>query len=160
MAARWMTLCSFSLCLGLGACDSGGGDGDGDADGSGTSGGSGEAGETGEPDPDTPTGAICPPGEETTITYTNFAADFFKFNCTTCHSASLVGDERFDAPETHNYDTRMDIMTHGRDIDIWAGAYETQNNDYMPPPDADLDSFPTRREREQLSQWIACGYPE
>jgi len=150
---------SFSLCLGLGACDSSG-DGDGEASGSnGSSGDDGESGDEGEAH-DVPTGAICPPGEETTITYTNFAADFFKFKCVTCHSADLSGDERFDAPESHDYDTRADVMEHGQDIDKWAGAYMSQVNDFMPPDDAEDIDFPTRREREDLAQWIACGYPE
>ena len=99
-----------------------------------------------------PSGATCP--ADSTLTYKNFAADFFATYCTRCHDSSLSGTARNGAPPDRNYDTLSGLVETGPTlIDHAAAASPTHTNTFMPPS----DPRPTQAEREQLGEWLACG---
>lgn len=90
------------------------------------------------------------PSEEPcgTLTYENFAADFFDSYCLRCHSEDLTGLARSGAPSSVNFDT-LDLIRERLDrIGIRAGSAGS-----MPPS----EPFPTSTERAQLLNWIDCG---
>jgi uncharacterized membrane protein len=91
-----------------------------------------------------------PPGEscETSfVRYDNFAEPFFLDWCRSCHSATVPGDMRQDAPVDVNFDTLGDIRDHRRRIYELAG-----NRSSMPPAGGPSDA-----EREMLVEWLSCG---
>jgi len=110
-----------------------------------------------EPEPATkpgPSGAECP--SDSTLTYETFARDFFSQYCVRCHSSTLEGTSRHGAPTSVNYDTLEGAQAVSSDIvDSMAAAGPEQYNAFMPP----ADPRPSRDEREQLGQWLACGRP-
>jgi hypothetical protein len=98
-----------------------------------------------------PTGAVCP--DNSTISYTDFVAEFVANYCAECHSSSVVGAARKGAPSDHNFDTVYDIVSNGDHLDELAGVGPDSANLNMPPegyPD------PTVEERAKLSEWLAC----
>ena len=99
------------------------------------------------------TGAKCP--ENNTLTYDNFGKKFFQDYCLSCHSTSVKGADRHDAPSDHNFDALEDIELLAPHIDQYAGSGPDANNTKMPP----VDPKPTMEERQKLSEWIACGVP-
>ena len=100
-----------------------------------------------------PTGTTCPPNS--TLTYDNFGKAFMEKYCTDCHSASVTGAARKDAPTTVNFDTAARAVEHRALIDRVAGAGPNAVNSFMPPE----DPKPTEAERRQLAEWTACGSP-
>jgi Cytochrome c len=102
-----------------------------------------------------PSGATCPDGDSSTLTYENFGKEFFSKYCTSCHSSKVKGDARMKAPADHNFDTYEEIELLSEHIDQKAAA-GTKTNVSMPP----TDPKPTLEERKKLGEWIACGLKE
>lgn len=100
------------------------------------------------------TGAECP--SDSTLTYDNFGKQFMENYCLRCHSTSVTGDARHDAPDDHNFDTIDDIQLLAPHIDQLAGSGPDSTNEKMP---ASGDK-PSLEERQKLSEWLACGAQE
>jgi mono/diheme cytochrome c family protein len=91
---------------------------------------------------------------DSTLTYDNFASDFFSSYCIRCHGSTLAGSDRNGAPANRNYDTLSGLVDTGPTlIDGAAAAGPSSSNTLMPPS----DPRPTDAERRQLGQWLACG---
>ena len=101
-----------------------------------------------------PTQSTCPDGS--TLTYNNFGKPFMEKYCTRCHSSELVGAARHGAPSFHDFDTLFGIKAVSDHIDETTAAGPAAVNDGMPNDGAQ----PTRAERFQLGEWIACGMVE
>jgi len=101
-----------------------------------------------------PTGSSCPPTQ--TLTYANFGKPFLTSYCTRCHSSTLSGDARNDAPEDHNFDSVLGVRPFVDHIDEAAAAGPNAVNTGMPPS----DPRPSSEERHKLGEWLACGAPE
>jgi hypothetical protein len=99
------------------------------------------------------TGAECP--DDSILTYDNFGKKFMADYCTTCHSSSLSGAARNEAPDDHNFDTLADVDLMKEHIDQYAGSGPASTNTRMPLG----NTKPTMEERQKLSEWIACGVP-
>ena len=101
-----------------------------------------------------PTESTCPEGS--TLTYNNFGKNFMTKYCTRCHSSELIGADRQGAPTFHDFDTLYGIKAVSNHIDETTAAGPAAVNDGMP-----IDGpSPTKDERLQLGEWIACGMPE
>jgi hypothetical protein len=101
-----------------------------------------------------PTGATCPPGS--TLTYESFARPFMERYCTRCHARSLTGEARQGAPTFHDFDTLFGIKVVYDHVDETSAAGPAAINESMP-----TDSpKPSKEERYQLGEWIACDMPE
>jgi uncharacterized membrane protein len=89
-----------------------------------------------------------------TLTYENFAADFFASYCLRCHNEQLVGDaNRTDAPTGINYNTLSGVRQFQSRIRLRAGVQGD-----MPPLIAPVPR-PTEEQRQSLIEWIDCGTP-
>jgi hypothetical protein len=95
-------------------------------------------------------GATCP--TDNTLDYDNFGKGFMDAYCTRCHSSELEGDARNDAPEDHDFDSLIGVLSVSKHIDQYAAAGPDAVNTMM-PPDGDK---PTEAERRKLGQWLAC----
>ena len=73
------------------------------------------------------------------------------------HVAIGPGADREGAPSDHNFDTLAEIRTFHEHIDEMAGSGPDATNELMPEGDG---PFPTLAERQQLSEWLACGSPD
>jgi hypothetical protein len=102
-----------------------------------------------------PTESVCPPAG-TELTYQNFGKPFMEAYCTRCHSSDLAGDERMGAPSFHDFDSLFGIKAVHEHIDETTAAGPAAFNDGMPQD----GPKPTKMERYQLGEWIACGMPE
>lgn len=103
----------------------------------------------------TDSGASCESGGD--LDYDSFGRDFMARYCVSCHSSELGADERNGAPSDHDFDTLEAIHeTEPEHIDHVAAAGEHAENAQMPPAGSPQ---PTRKERQQLGQWLACGAP-
>ncbi|MGC4089329.1 MAG: hypothetical protein QM756_15870 [Polyangiaceae bacterium] len=98
----------------------------------------------------TPTQSTCP--TDSTLTYENFGQKFMSDYCTRCHSSTLSGADRHDAPDGHDFDTLAGILRVAEHVDEHAAAGPAAVNTLM-PPDAPR---PTEAERRQLGEWLAC----
>lgn len=107
-----------------------------------------------------PSGAKCP--TNSVLTYENFGRQFMSDYCTRCHSESLTGAARKQAPTEHNFDTVELIREQSEHIDqvaaAAAGATVSKHsgggvNASMPPD----DPKPTLEDRARLGEWLACG---
>lgn len=99
------------------------------------------------------TGATCPTTQ--TLTYENFGKAFMMTYCLRCHSESVTGAARMNAPADHNFDTVADIKTLAEHIDEHAGSGPKATNTEMPPS----GTKPSIDDRKKLSEWLACGAP-
>lgn len=99
-----------------------------------------------------PSGATCPEGSS--LTYGNFAQQFFDDYCTRCHSAELNGPDRNAAPASVNFDTLDDVSSIGAEL-IDERAVKGGAQAEMPPK----EPLPTEEERTKLGEWLACGMP-
>ena len=99
-------------------------------------------------------GSTCPTGS--TLTYTNFGESFFTTYCTSCHSSTLTGSARQDAPDGFNYDTLAGIKENAAAIDSEAAGGPTTINTIMPEGGS---TRPSDAIRKQLGEWLACGEP-
>lgn len=100
------------------------------------------------------TGATCPP--DSTLTYENFAEDFFAAYCTRCHSVTrTTTDERHGATPHYNWDDLDSVRQHSDEIDGAAAGGPKSLNRIMPP----TEPRPTDDERFMLGEWLACGAP-
>ncbi len=102
-----------------------------------------------------PTGTTCPTGG-TQLTAQNFGTAFMQQYCTRCHSSTLSGSARQDAPADVNVDTLEGIRASAGEIDEWTGAGPDRENTAMP----ENGPMPTTDERRKLSEWLACGAPQ
>ena len=88
-------------------------------------------------------------------TWESFGQEFFATYCNHCHSETLKGDARNDAPFDHNFDTaelvRMQVK---RIAGVAAGGPDGINNS-MPLG----EPKPSDEERVMLGEWLACGAP-
>jgi len=100
-----------------------------------------------------PTGATCPQGS--TLTAQNFGNAFMDQYCTRCHSSTLTGAARQDAPVGMDFDTLDGVHANAQAIDEEAGSGPKRTNTAMPPN----GTSPTTEERQKLSEWLACGAP-
>jgi hypothetical protein len=99
-----------------------------------------------------PSGAECQ--VDSTLTYHDFAADFFSSYCIRCHSSTLSGPDRNGAPGNRNYDTLSGLVDTGSMlIDQAAAAGPSRTNTFMPPS----APRPSDAERHHLGEWLACG---
>jgi uncharacterized membrane protein len=110
--------------------------------------GCGESDEEGKP-----TGATCP--TDSSLTYESFGSAFMETYCLGCHSKTVTGADRKDAPADHNFDTVNEVRGFAEHIDEHAGAGPDATNTLMPPD----DPSPSLEQRMQLSTWLACGAP-
>lgn len=92
----------------------------------------------------------CPTGG-TQLTYQNFGKGFMEQYCTRCHSTALTGSARQKAPTDVNVDTVEGVRASAGEIE-----HETVSRGSMPPN----GTMPTSTERQQLSEWLACGAPQ
>lgn len=98
----------------------------------------------------TPSGATCPTDNK--LTYDNFGKQFVEDYCVRCHSSELSGEKRNGATKYHDFDTLegiLDVIDH---VDQKAASGPDSTNVSMPPDGAK----PTKAEREQLGEWLAC----
>ena len=96
------------------------------------------------------TGTVCPDGGSE-LTYENFGKKFMQDYCLSCHSVD--SQDRKGAPGDHNFDTLADVDLMKAHIDQYAGSGPDATNTMMPK----ADPKPTMAERQQLSEWLACG---
>jgi hypothetical protein len=102
---------------------------------------------------ETPSGAVC--AEGSTLTWDNFAEDFFASYCTRCHSTTLSGAARNGAPNDHNFDSVEMVRDEIDHTDEQAAAGPDSVNTLMPIS----GPAPTEEERRKLGEWLACGAP-
>lgn len=101
-----------------------------------------------------PTESVCPTGS--TLTYANFGKPFMESYCTRCHSSELTGSARMGAPSFHDFDSNFGVKAVWMHVDETSAAGPAATNTGMPPDGAK----PTKAERLQLGEWIACGMPD
>jgi hypothetical protein len=101
-----------------------------------------------------PTESVCPTGS--TMTYEGFGKPFMDKYCNRCHHSALRGEARMGAPSFHDFDTIFGIRAVHEHIDFTTASGPAATNTSMPPD----SPTPTKAEREQLGEWIACGMPE
>ena len=72
--------------------------------------------------------------------------------CTNCHSSTLTGDARNDAPEDINFDDYASAQAHAEKAaeEVFEGA--------MPP--ATANEMLTADQEQDLYLWALCGTPE
>jgi uncharacterized membrane protein len=99
------------------------------------------------------TGATCPQGS--TITAQNFGNAFLNQYCNRCHSSTLSGAARQQAPVGMDFDTPAGVREHLKDIDASSASGPNRTNTEMPPN----GTRPTADERKKLGEWLACGAP-
>lgn len=103
----------------------------------------------------TESGAECE--QDSALDYESFGRDFMDRYCVSCHSSELGASARNGAPSDHDFDTLEALhATELEHIDHVAAAGEHAANTEMPPAGSPQ---PTRQEREELGQWLACGAP-
>jgi uncharacterized membrane protein len=98
------------------------------------------------------TGSTCPPTDKPD--YATFGQNFFTTYCTDCHSETLTGSDRHDAPAAINFDTRSLVRENTSNIDKQAAWGPAAHNLIMPPDDE--MTKPTDAERIRLGEYIAC----
>jgi uncharacterized membrane protein len=98
-----------------------------------------------------PTGSTCPSGS--TLTYDGFAKGFMEAYCTRCHSSTLQGAARNDAPLGHDFDSEKGILVVAEHVDERAAAGPNATNEIMPPS----APKPSAAERRKLGEWLACA---
>jgi uncharacterized membrane protein len=86
--------------------------------------------------------------ETTYLDYDNFGAPFVLDWCRGCHSNSIPGGMRQDAPQEVNFDTPDDVRTWGPRI----AARAASRSPSMPPAGG-----PSSEERRLLAEWVTCG---
>ncbi len=96
------------------------------------------------------TESTCPP--TSSLTYDTFGRAFMESYCTRCHSSTLTGDARNDAPAGHDFDTLEGILAVAEHVDQYAAGGPAGINTAMPP----TDPRPSEAERRQLGEWLAC----
>lgn len=97
------------------------------------------------------TGSTCPPADKPD--YATFGTAFFSTYCLDCHSQTLSGEDRHDAPVTINFDTRSLVRENTSNIDKQAAWGPNAHNTLMPP---EGEPQPTDAERIRLGEYIAC----
>ena len=93
----------------------------------------------------------CDPGdcpEGSTVGWAD-VEPLFTEHCVACHSSTLSGDERLDAPVGYGYDTIEVARAHPN----WTWAEVKLG--HMPPSGALGE-----QDQELIRAWLACGGPE
>ena len=83
-------------------------------------------------------------------TYTEIKTPVFG-KCTVCHSSTLTGPQRVDAPADVNFDTYAAAKAEAEE------AAEEVNEGEMPPTGFPA---PSAAEQQLLYKWALCGTPE
>ena len=81
------------------------------------------------------------------VSWTDIGRPFFKTYCTACHSVDAP--ERFDAPESCNFDTEEDVIT-------WAERIEVRVLDEGTMP---VGGGVPEEDLELLRVYLECGLP-
>lgn len=76
----------------------------------------------------------------------------FSTSCTSCHSASLSGDDRNDAPEGMDFDNAQQVRDFGDEAYIWGFLYRQE----MPDGGPVLDNA----DAAVIHEWLSCGAPD
>jgi mono/diheme cytochrome c family protein len=95
--------------------------------------------------------AACDPGdcpEDSAVVWAD-VEPLFSDHCVGCHSSSLSGEQRSEAPEEYNYDTVEAARAHPN----WTWAEVMLG--HMPPSGALAESA-----QQSIREWLACGGPE
>jgi len=87
---------------------------------------------------------------QTPLTYENWAQGFFTQNCLGCHHTKLVGENRFGAPSSINFDSLPLIRRFAGLIRVVA----TGEDAYMPPA-----GVTWWWDRVSLKEWLDAGLP-
>jgi len=82
------------------------------------------------------------------LTWDNFGAGFLNENCDSCHSSTVTGAARHDAPEKVSFDTKEEVWSWADQILLMA----TGDDPEMPP-----EGGPSADDRMRLSWWLGCG---
>ena len=82
------------------------------------------------------------------VTWDNFGAGFLNENCDSCHSSTVTGAARHEAPEKVRFDTKDEVWSWA--IEILARA--TGDDPAMPP-----EGGPSDDDRTRLYWWLGCG---
>ena len=82
------------------------------------------------------------------VTWDNFGAGFLNESCDSCHSSTVTGAARNDAPEEVSFDTTEEVWSWADDILRMATGEEPQ----MPP-----EGGPSDDDRVRLFWWLGCG---
>lgn len=87
----------------------------------------------------------CPP--DSSVTWAD-VEPIFSEHCTSCHSSSLTGDARDDAPVDYDYGTAEESRAHPN----WTWAEITLG--HMPPSEELAEE-----DQQLIREWLACGGP-
>ena len=99
---------------------------------------------------DIPTLSTCPPTSQ--LSYQNFGRGFMESYCVRCHSSSVIGSARQQAPVDHNFDSLAGILEEAQHIDMSTASGPGGTNTSMPPS----GPAPSIEERRKLGEWLAC----
>ena len=103
----------------------------------------------------TPEGGDSPPDPDECedLTWKSVGAPFVQTWCVGCHSVAVKGDDRNDAPNSVNFDTRDLVAAQAELIDfVFEGKGPT-----MPPKG---EPAPSAKEVETFLLWLDCGAPK
>lgn len=105
--------------------------------------------EQGKPDSSPAPSATCP-SPENPPTYADLEQGILTI-CRECHSASVTGAARHNAPPGINFDT-YEEFANGGDSAAYVVRYGV-----MPPQDV---AGPTEEQKQELYDWVLCGKPQ
>ena len=106
----------------------------------------------------TATGALCT-ADADGLTYESFGRPFMTDFCVRCHSSTLTGAARMDAPAGHDFDTLAGILVVADHIDEYAAAGPNATNRIMPPTAPDADRRAARAAGRVAGLRAAAGQP-
>ena len=87
------------------------------------------------------------------MTWKTVGAPFVQTWCVQCHSVAVKGDDRNDAPNSVNFDTRDLVAAQTELIDFVLDGKGPE----MPPKG---QPAPSAKEVEAFLLWLDCGAPE
>jgi hypothetical protein len=91
-----------------------------------------------------------PDGGDGSDTWASFAKPFFASYCTRCHSSTLTGPARNNAPDGYDWDVEATVIKYAPLIRDAVGV-----SNFMPP---DMPQ-PSCDDRRRLVRWIDAGTP-
>ena len=105
-------------------------------------------------EPDSTSGDSQPdPDECKGLTWKSVGDPFVQTWCVACHSVTVKGDDRNDAPNSVNFDTRDLVAAQAELIDLVLDREEPT----MPPKG---QPAPPAKDIEQFLLWLDCGAPD
>jgi uncharacterized membrane protein len=93
------------------------------------------------------------PDECAGLTWKSVGAPFVQTWCVQCHSVAVKGDDRNDAPNSVNFDTRDLVAAQADLIDFVLDGKGPE----MPPKG---QAAPSAKEIETFLLWLDCGAPQ